>query len=73
MSHYFVEKCNIKINQKLNKKTQKNVRKSIDKIKSKIYNKTKQKIANNLFDKKNFLGGLFYDINITYKKYRNNR
>ena len=30
---------------------QKNVRKSIDKRKFKIYNKTKQKIANNLFDK----------------------
>jgi len=54
-------------------KKEKMFAKSIDKIKSKIYNKTKQKIANNLFDKKNFLGGLFYDINITYKKYRNNR
>ena len=65
MSHKFVEKCKWK-NKKMFAKT-------IDNLKSKIYNKTKQKIANNLFDKKNFLGGLFYDINITYKKYRNNR
>lgn len=71
MHKYFLYKTKIEDNSTLF--FQKNVRKTIDKIKTKIYNKTKQKIANNLFDKKNFLGGLFYDINITYKKYRDNR